>query len=125
MPDCRGDARVIGVQPNDLVGRQQREVDQAAVDRAKCQRLETQHRALAAGDGLRLGHDNEVLDPDAVCARLVVAGLVGEDHAGLENRVAGARDARRTFMHREKRADAVARAVIEVEAGVPERTARE
>ena len=35
----------------------------------------------------RLGHQHQVLDADAVGARLVIAGLVREDHAGLERRV--------------------------------------
>ena len=71
---------VIGVDPGALVGRQQRRIDQAAVDRREGQRLEAEHLLLRAGDLARLDQ-HQILDADAVFAGLVIAGLVGEDHA--------------------------------------------
>ena len=71
----------------------------------------------------RFSHDDQVLDADAEGAGAVVAGLVGEDHARLQRRRAELRDALRPFVHREIGADAVARAVVEVEPGLPQRRA--
>ena len=80
----------------------------------------------AAGLGLRRLHDEQVLKPDAVGARQVIAGLVGDDHAGLEGdgaRVAG--QAHRPLMHREIGADAVPGAVVEIKPDVPQSVAGE
>ena len=94
------------------------------------QRLEAEHVEGSAGDLARLDKD-EILDPDAVFARLVIAGLVGEHHRRaqrLHRRAAGVigrGNALRAFVHREIGADAVAGAMGIVEAGFPERTARE
>src|SRR5262249_4056301 len=63
--------------------------------------------------------------PDAVFAGLVVPGLVRQDHAALERGAAELGDARRALVHREIAADAVPGAVVEVEAMLPERLARE
>src|SRR5262249_19685963 len=56
----------------------------------------------------------------AVGAGFVVAGLVRQDHAGLERRGAELGDAGRSFVHREIAADAVAGAVVEVESLRPQ-----
>ena len=111
---CRRDAGaaarltrvMVIVQPFQLCRAQHVHVDQAAVDRRQRQRLECIHRLLGAGD---VGADDEfeVLDPDAVGIGLVVAGLVGKDHAALQRRGAEL-EIRRAFMHREIAADAVA-----------------
>src|SRR5262245_47702719 len=74
-------ADMIRVQPVALAWAQQRGLDQRAVDRRKCQRLEPEQLALAAASDVLNGH--EVLDANAVLAGLVVAGLVRDDHAGL------------------------------------------
>ena len=44
------DRRVVGVEPGDLVGAQQRRVDAARVDRAERQRLELEELAELAAD---------------------------------------------------------------------------
>ena len=69
-------------------------------------------------------HQHQVLDADAVGAGFVIAGLVRQDHAALERRGAELGDARRPFVHRQIAADAVAGAVVEVEAGLPTAPAR-
>ena len=78
----------------------------------------------APGDGL-FDNEFEVLDPDAIGICLVVAGLVGEDHAALERHGAEFGDPRRTLMHRQITADAMPRAMFEIEAGLPEILPRE
>ena len=47
-------AGVIGVEPGELLGRQQLGHDEAAIDGRQRQRLEAHHLALAAGHLLRL-----------------------------------------------------------------------
>ena len=76
--------RVIRIDPRDFGGRQERRVDEPAVDRGQRQRLEAEHRPVAAGNWFRRHHDHQVLDPNSVRAGLVVAGLVREDHPGLQ-----------------------------------------
>ena len=116
---------MVGVQPRLFRLAQQRDVDQPPVDRGERQRLEGQKRLVAAGNRLGRPHQLQVLDADAVVAGAVVAGLVGDDHAGAERYGAGLGDALRAFVHRQKAADAVARAMVEVEAGLPQRVAGE
>src|SRR5216684_2064926 len=118
-------ARVIGIEPGDLAGIEQRRLDQVAVDRRQRDGLEAQHLALAAAAPERRHHD-EVLDADAVRAGLVVAGLVRDDHARQERlRVGQLRDALRPLMDGEIAADAVAGAVVVVEPDLPQRAARQ
>src|ERR1700756_4230176 len=76
-------------------------------------------------DNVGADHELEVLDPDAVGVGLVVAGLVGQDHAALQRRGAELRDPRRPFMDAEIAADAVAGAVLEIDPGLPEMLPRE
>ena len=76
---------VIAVQPRHLRVRHEGRLDQAQVDRRERERLEAQHRPLAACDLAGL-HQDQVLDADAVFTGLVVAGLVREDHAGVRAR---------------------------------------
>ena len=116
-------ARVIGVEPFEFIVRQKSRLDQTRVDRYQRDRLETEHLALRAFDGA-LFDDDEVFDADAIVAGFVIAGLVGEDHARLERSRADFGDPLRAFMHGEIGADAMARAVIEIEARVPQRLAR-
>ena len=71
------------------------------------------------GELLGLGHQHQVLDADAVGAFLVVAGLVGDDHAGLQHGHAALGDALRALVHGQVAADAVAGAVVEVERPPP------
>ena len=68
---------------------------------------------------------DQVLDADAVGAFLVVARLVGQHHALEQLFGAGARDALRAFMHGQIGADAMAGAVGEVAAVLPQRHARD
>src|SRR3546814_3938988 len=76
-------------------------------------------------------HQHQRLDANAVFARLVITGLVREDHAGFERDrgaaagVARLGDPRRAFVDREVRADAVAGAVREIETGFPQGPPRE
>src|SRR5947199_403014 len=72
-------------------------------------------------------HDqHQILDADAVFAGLVITGLVGEEHAGLERLVAAGlaaadrRDALRPLVDGEISANAVAGAVGVIEAGAPQ-----
>src|SRR5712691_4004927 len=69
-------------------------------------------------------HQFQILDPDSETIGLVIAGLVGEDHAASERRGAELGNPRRAFMHREIAADAVAGTVIEIDAGLPEELPR-
>src|SRR5262249_39955507 len=95
--------------------------DQYAIDGRHSQRLKTEHRAFAAGDVFGRGDHLQVFDADTVRASFVVAGFVRDDHAGLKwHGVEHFRDAMRTFVHAEIRTDAVAGAVIVVEAGLPQ-----
>src|SRR6185312_13246942 len=80
---------VVGVQPRLLRSGHQSEVDAADVDRRQGQGLELEILAVSALD-LRFLHRHQILDTDAVGAGLVVAGLVADDHAGLQRH--GARD---------------------------------
>src|SRR5690606_37422296 len=73
-------AAVIAVDPRKLLGRKEPGLDERTVDRRQRQRLEAEHLPLGARKLDRLDQQ-EVLDPDAVGARLVVAGLVRDDHA--------------------------------------------
>ena len=80
---CEGlhDARVIGVEPGALIRRQHGGIDEGAVDGRERQRLEAEEAPVGVVGFL---HHHQVLDPDAVGAGLVVAGLVGDNHAGRE-----------------------------------------
>src|SRR6185503_17737839 len=79
--DLAQNARVIGIEPGQLLRIEQARLDEPAVDRTERQRLERHHRAFAARDRLGLAHQDEILDANAILAFLVIAGLVGEDHA--------------------------------------------
>ena len=116
---------MIGVEPRQLAGIEQLRLDQPPVDRRQRQRLEGVERFLGALDLRALHHQHQVLDPDAVFAGFVIARLVRQDHAALQRRVAELGDARRALVHRQIAADAVAGAVIEVEAVRPQRLPRE
>src|SRR3546814_5764220 len=74
---------MIGVEPVGLGFRQERDLDQILRDRREGDRLEPQHLLLGARDALRRD-DDEVFDTDAEGARLVIAGLVRENHAGMQ-----------------------------------------
>src|SRR5690606_20465899 len=108
---------MIGVPPGDLRLRQQAALNQCRIDRREGERFEAEPFAFAALDPARLDED-EVLDPDAVLAGLIVTGLVGEDHAGDQLLLrpglapAGLGDALRSFVHGEEAADAVSGSVL-------------
>ena len=78
------DAGVVGVEPVQLIAGQQPGFDQAPLDGTERQGFKPQHGAFAARDVLRLVDEQQVLDADAEVALLVVAGLVGKDHAGFK-----------------------------------------
>src|SRR5690348_13119074 len=107
---------VIAVKPDQLLRLEHLGVDRAAVDGGEGQGLEAEHLLLRAVDLARNDQD-QILDPDAVLAGLVVARLIREDHPGLQRLVAAAlaapdrRDALRTLVNREEAADAVAGAM--------------
>ena len=93
---------------------------------ASVKRLEAVEGDLAAARRRERRDHDQALDPDAVLAGLVVARLVGQDHPGAERHVAPhLGDPLRALVDRQIAADTVARAVVEVEAGVPERGAGE
>ena len=75
--------------------------------------------------GFGIADIDQVLDADAEAAGPIVAGLVGQDHAGQQFLRRQAGDALRPLMHREIGADAMAGAVGVVGAGLPERDARQ
>ncbi len=120
---------MVGVEPGQFIRRQNVFVDEAEVDGRQRDGFERHELALRVATGHRLGlaHHDQVLDADAVFAVLVIAGLVGADHAGLQRLGDGVAlgDALRPFMHRQVAADAMAGAVIVVEAGLPQRIACE
>ena len=88
------------------------------VDGGERERFEAEKAAIGR---IGIGHRHQILDADAVGAGLVVAGLVGDDHAGRERRArAQARDALRAFVHVQVMAHAVPGAVIVVEARLPQ-----
>ncbi|MNK99764.1 hypothetical protein D3C87_1201780 [compost metagenome] len=117
---------MIGVHISPLVRRQQRHVDQLAIQRRQGQLLKAVHRPLAAGDRLRRRHDLQGLDADAPLAFAIVTRLVGQDHAGKQRLgVDVGRDALRPLVHAQIGADAMAGAVVEVETGVPQRLTRD
>ena len=115
---------MIGVQPGDLVRRHDRGFDQSEVDGREGDGLEAVHLALGSRD-LALLDEDQVLDADAPRAGLVVAGLVGEQHARLQRGGADLGDALRAFVDRKVAADAVPGAVVEIEPRFPERLAGE
>ena len=100
------------------------QVDQPPVDRRQRQRLEGVHRLFRAGD-VGPDHQLQIFDPDSVSVGFVIAGLVGQDHAAPERRGAELGNPRRAFMHRKIAADAVAGAVIEIDAGLPQELPRQ
>ncbi len=94
-PQLLQHARVIGVEPAALCLAQHVRRDQPPVDGGKCQRLEAQHGRSPPSIGLASLHHDEVLDADCHMHLLVVAWLVGEDHARLQRRAVGLVDAGR------------------------------
>src|SRR3546814_9784663 len=89
---------MIGVEPVGLGSRQQRDLDQILRDRREGDRFEPQHILLGARDALRRD-DDEIFDADAEGARLVIAGLVREDHAGVQRLLGPRLSARRSEEH--------------------------
>ena len=122
--DLAVDAGVVVVEPFQFGRAQHVHVDQATVDRRQRQRLEAVERLFGAGD-VGTDHQFEIFNPDAIGIGLVVAGLVGQDHAALQRRGAELGNSRRALMHREIAADAVPGAVLEIEAGLPEILSRQ
>src|SRR5579872_3843934 len=70
-PNLRQHMGVVAVEPDQLFGLEHLRVDKASVDRSEGQGLEAEHLLFGAVD-LAFTHEDEVLDPDAVFARLVV-----------------------------------------------------
>ena len=75
--------RVIIVEPGRFLARQQFRRDQRAIDRRQRQRVEAEHVAITARD-LARRDDDEIFNADAIGPGFVIAGLVRQDHAGLE-----------------------------------------
>ena len=74
---------------------------------------------------LALLDDDQILEANAIFAGAVIAGLVGEDHARTQRRRPHLGDALRALVHREIGADAMACAMVEIEAGLPQAAPRE
>src|SRR5208283_2406817 len=110
-------------EPVGFLGREQRGLDEVEIERRERDCLEAEHLALRALDLAPLD-DDEILEPDSIFARAIISGLVGEDHARLERRMAHLGDALRPLMHAEISADAMTHAVIEVEPRLPQRPSR-
>src|SRR4029450_10124963 len=108
---------MVRVEPVSLGGNEQFLVDETQVDGAEGERFEFEELAVA---DLAFDDQNEILDTDAIGARLVVAGLVGDDLAGLERQRVARREADRAFVDAEERSDAVTGAVIVGNAILPE-----
>ena len=121
---------MIVVPPIDLGVRQQRLVDQRAIERDEGERLETEILAFAALDPC-IDHQDEVFDADAVFTGLVIARFVGEDHAfaqrglGAREGAAGLADPLGPLVHGEKAPDTVAGAMAVIDPAVPEVHARQ
>jgi hypothetical protein len=90
------------------------------------QGFKPEHGAIAARNRLGRGDDLQILDPDAVIADLVIAWLIGHDHAGFQrNGVRRLGDALRAFMDPQIAAHAVTGAMIIIEPGHPQRLTRQ
>ena len=105
---------MVGVQPGFVGLGEQAHIDAIEVDGGKRQGLELEVAPVGALD-LGFSDRHQVLDADAEGAGFVEAGLVADDHAGLQRHVAGhLGDALRTLVDRKIGADAMAGAVIVV-----------
>src|ERR1700749_787030 len=106
-------ARMILIEPGDLVRLEQRWLDGLAIDRREGDGLEAIDLAARLAQPVAFLDNDEILDADAVGAGLVIAWLVRDDHARHQRlAVRQLRDALRPFMDAEIGADAVAGAVI-------------
>src|SRR5690606_27390924 len=110
---------------SDLCWREQIDLDQASIEWRKGQCFEAHHLAIAAGHLFGLGDQHEVFEADAISALLIVAGLVGDDHARLQHRHSASRDRLRPFVHRKIASDDVPRSEVVIETFFPERTTSE
>ena len=121
---------MVIVPPGDFAVGQQVLVHQRPVERDESERFEAQIFALCPFDPCIL-HQNQVLDPDAVFARLVIARLVREDHAfaqfgfGAREGAAGLGNALRAFVHREIAAHAMAGTMAVIDARLPQMHSRQ
>src|SRR2546430_6508579 len=115
---------VIAVEPGGFLGRETLAGDQPAVDRRQCERLERIERFFRAGDRRGANHQQQILDADTIGAAFVIAGLIRQDHAGLERGGAELGNVGGAFVHREIAAHAVPSAVVEVEALRPQELSR-
>ena len=83
--------RVIAVHPIPFRPRHQRHINQPPVQWHPGERLEIQHLAgIATGQGGGLAHHDQVFNADTKRPLAVIAGLVGQDHAGFKRHFAGA-----------------------------------
>ena len=115
---------MIGVEPRLFRRAQQLHIHKCQIDGCQGQRLEIEHVAFGACDE-GLFHDDQILDADAIGAGLVIARLVGQDHARFERHRTDFRDALRPLVYGEIGADAMARAMVEIEPGFPQRQPRQ
>jgi len=117
---------MIPVDPVPLLRAQQVHLDEGLSKGRKGQRLEAQHRPFAAVNVGWRGDSLQVLDPDAIGAFPVVAGLVRHDHARLQRRrIPRLGNPLRPLMDAKIDADPMARSVVIVETGLPQRVTRQ
>ena len=118
-------AGVVFIPPAQLVAGQQVGIDQCLVDWRPGEVFEAIIGALCTLD-LSFLDQHQIFDADAIGAGLVIAGLVGEEHAGEEDFACPCLPTCRfgdtlwPFMDREESANAVAGAVRIIDAGLPQ-----
>ena len=117
-------ARMIGVEPGDLFGVEQlRSISERSIGASV--RVSNPYISRSA-PAIALGSTTtrfSILMPQ--CAGVIIARLVGQDHARLQRRRTELRDALRPLVHGEIGADAMPRAVVEIEPGAPQRQPRQ
>src|ERR1700730_16822136 len=111
---------MISIKPHAFFGVEHFDHYEPLVDWQQRERLEGIEWLFRARDRRRLHDQLQVLDPDAVRAIFVIAGLVRQDHAALERGGAELGNAGRTLVHAQKAAPPVPGAMIEVESGLPQ-----
>src|SRR5262245_11030726 len=112
-------ARVVVVEPDALLRRQDPRLDQTLVNRRERQRLELIEGLFGANWLGRGDHKDQVFDANAVSCCLVVAGLVRQDHAPPQGDSPQFRYPCWAFVHRQITSYAMPGAVVEIESGLP------
>mmetsp|Transcript_129079 Transcript_129079/g.287676 ORF Transcript_129079/g.287676 Transcript_129079/m.287676 type:complete len:365 (-) Transcript_129079:507-1601(-) len=115
---------MVGVQVSYLTGIQERLVDESPLNGHQSQRLERE--ILFATEAVRrllFDHHQEILDPNSEFTVGIVAGLVADDHTGLQwcLVIVALGNALRPLVNMERSADAVPGAMAVIQTSFPER----